>query len=227
MKGETMERKKDLFKTLNCIMLVIMVITTISHSLCFADISSSPDSEMRATFSNFMDTELGDNVKIFLEEKDLEIDLENGLNTVVLGGEISIVPLISTDFYQMTTPKQIHQTSQFLAYTNHEMLDRFLVFLEVIRNQKDGMLSSIKITFPSGRGLLLNIAPFYICQIDASETGISLQDNDNLENTIIVSDTCEVLRIIAAVLVAACGIYPDPVLCAIALAMQVVYKSLC
>jgi len=227
MKGGTMERKKKLFQTLNCIILVIMVITPASHSLCFANTSPSLNSEMSVAFSDSIDTELGDNVKDFLEEKGLGIDLENGFSTIVLGREIGIVPLIATDFHQMTTPKESHQKPQFLAYINHERLGRFLIFLEVIKDQKDEMLSSIKIIFPSGRGLILNIAPFYICQIDASHTGIFLQDNDDLENSIIVSDTCEVLGIITAVLATACIIYPDPILCAIATAMETAYQFLC
>jgi hypothetical protein len=222
-----MERKKKLFQTLNCIILVIMVITTASHSLCFANTSPSPDSKMSVAFSDSMDSESGDNVKDFLEEKGLEIDLENGLTTIVLGREISIVPLISTDFHQMTTPKESHQESQFLAYINHEMLGRFMVFLEVIKDPQDEMLSSIKIIFPSGRGLILGINPFYIYQIDPSHTGISLQDKDDLKNTIIVSDTCDTLWIIATVLTTACGIFPDPILCAIATAMETVHQFLC
>jgi len=222
-----MERKSKLFKTLNCIILTIMVITTVSHSLCFADIPSYPDSEMWATLSNIMDTELGYNVKAFLEEKGLEIDQKNGLSTIVLGREISIVPLIPIDSHQMTTLKGSHQKSQFLAYINHESLGRFLILLEVIKDQKDKILSGIRIIFPSGRGLVLKIIPFYIYQIDVSKTEISLQDNDDLENTIIVSDTCEVLGIISTVLKGACLIYPDPILCAIAIAMETVYQFLC
>jgi hypothetical protein len=164
-----------------------------------------------------MDTELGDTVKAFFEEKGLEIDLENGLSTTALGNEITFMPLIS---------KKSHQKSQLLAYIDHETAGRLLVFLELMKN-KSGKTTSMKIVFPSGRGLVLNIVPFYIYQIDASKTGFSLQDNDDLENTIIVSDTCEVLGIIATVLVGACVIYPDPILCAISAAMQAVYQFLC
>lgn len=119
IKEEAMERKKKLFQSLNFIILVIMVITTISHSLCFANISSPLDSEMRNTFSNIMDTELGDTVKAFFEEKGLEIDLENGLSTTALGNEITFMPLIS---------KKSHQKSQLLAYIDHETAGRLLVF---------------------------------------------------------------------------------------------------
>ena len=223
-----MERKKKPIQSYKLhIILMIMLIATVSQSLCFANISSSPDSEIRASFSNFMNTELGDNVTAFFEEKGLGVDLENGLNNIVLGEETRIVPLASTDFQQMTTHKESHQKPQFLAYINHEMLGRFLVFIEVIKNQEDEMPSSVKIIFPSGRGFVLNINPFYIRQIDTSKTGISLQYYDDLENTIIVSDACEVLGIIATVLATVCGIYPDPILCAIAAAMETVYQFLC
>jgi hypothetical protein len=56
---------------------------------------------------------------------------------------------------------------------------------------------------------------------------ISLQNNDDFAKIIITSDTCEVLGIIAAVLTGVCKIYPDPILCAIAEAIQVVYQLLC
>jgi len=221
-----MERKKELFKILSCIVVLTTAII-VSRSLCPADVLPSSDSEMMAAFSNFMDTELGDDITALLEEKGLEVNLENGLNNVVLGEGTSIVPLMSTDFQQMTTHKESHQKPQFLAYINHEMLGRFLVFIEVIKNRKNEMPSSVKIIFPSGRGFVLNINPFYIRQIDTSKTGISLQYYDDLENTIIVSDACEVLGIIATVLATVCGIYPDPILCAIAAAMETVYQFLC
>lgn len=224
--GGTMRRKSDLFKILNCVMLVVMAITTASYSPCFADTSSFLDSEMMTAFSDSMDTELGDRVKMSLEERGLEIDPENGTSTIVPGGEVTLVPLIPTDIRQTATSKESHQKSQFLAYINHEMLGRFLVFLEVMRNHSNEMTST-KIVFPSGRGVVLNINPFYIYQIDASQTGIYLQDNDDFENTIIISDTCETLTIIVIVLAALCLILVNPILCTIAGVIEVIVELLC
>ena len=216
-----MERKIKLSKTLSCIVSVLMVVM-VSCSLCFADIPHSTDSEMLAAFSNFMDTELGDNIKALLEEKGLEIDMKNGISIPVLGAEITLIPLISTNLHQ-TTPTQ---KSQFLAYISQETSSRFLVFLEVMKSQGDE-ITSFKIVFPSGRGLVLNMNPFCIYQIDGSETGISLQDNDDFENSIIVSDTCETIRIIVITLVSACVIFFNPILCLIAAIMETVYQFLC
>lgn len=219
-----MERKIKLFKTLSCITVITAIVA--SSSLCFADIPPSPDSEMMAAFSNSMDTELGDNIKALFEENDLEIDLENSLSTTVLGGEITLVPLTSTDPHQMTTVKKSYQKSQFLAYIDQAVLGRFLVFLEVMKDQADE-ITSFKIVFPSGRGLILNMNPFCIYQIDGSQTGVSLQDNDDLENSIIISGTCETIRIIIVVLTAGCLISLNPIPCTIATVMETIYQLIC
>ena len=204
------------------------VITTFvaSISLCFADILPSTDSEMMTAFSNSMDTELGDSMKAWFEENDLEIDLENSLRTTVLGGEITLVPLTSTDPHQMATVKKSHQESQFLAYIDQAVLGRFLVFLEVMKDQADEIIS-FKIVFPSGRGIILNVNPLCIYQIDDSQTGVSLQDNDDLENSIMISGTCETIRIIIVVLTAGCLISLNPIACTIATVMETIYQFIC
>lgn len=218
-------RRSRLFKTLNCIVLIIA--TTIpTQSLCIADISSSPISETMAAFSHSMDTELGDRMNMLLETRGFEVDLKNGVSTTVSAGEIILAPLLPIGSLQTATSKASQQNSQFLTYIDHEKVGRFLAFLEVERNKR-GQMNSIKIFFPSGRGIGLNISPFYIYQIDANKTGISLQDKDDFENTIIVSDTCEVIGIITIVLAAACLISGEPIVCIIAGVMEVVNESIC
>ena len=212
-----MKRKSSFFKALNCITLVVMAITTATQSLCFANVSSSPGSEMMTVFSDSMETELGDRVNLLLEKRGLKIDLKNGVSTKALAGEITLVPL---------TSQKSHQKSQFLAFINHESAGRLLVFLEMAKNKR-GKTTSMKIVFPSGRGMVLNINPFYIYQIDATESDISLQDNDDLENTIIVSDTCEVIGIITIVLAAACLISREPIVCGIAVVMEAINEFIC
>lgn len=207
-------------------MVAIVTTTPVTQSLCLADTSSSPASEMMIAFSDSLDSELGDRINALLEERGLEIDLENGVSTIAWGAEIILVPLTPTDLNQMTTPNKSYQKSHFLAHLNHERLGRFLVFLEVMRSQRDE-ITSLKIIFPSGRGVVVNMNPFYIYQIDASQTGISLQDSDDLENTIIISDTCETLRIIAITLAAACLAFVNPILCAIAAAVAAIVESFC
>ena len=96
-----------------------------------------------------------------------------------------------------------------------------------MERNKRGKMDSIKIFFPSGRGIGLNISPFYIYQIDANKTGISLQDKDDFENTIIVSDTCEVIGIITVVLAAACTISGEPIVCGIASIMEAINVLIC
>ncbi len=219
-------RRSGLFKTLNCIALMIMAMTIPTHSLCIADISSSPISETMTAFSHSMDTELGDRMNMLLEKRGFEVDIKNGESTTVLAGEIILVPLLPIGSLQTATSKASQQNSQFLAYIDHEKVGRFLTFLEVERNKR-GKMNSIKIFFPSGRGIGLNMGPFYIYQIDASKTGISLQDNDDLENTIIVSDACEVIGIITIVLAAACLISGEPIVCIIAGVMEAVNESIC
>lgn len=221
-----MKRRTNLFKTLICAMVAIVTTTPVTQSLCLADTSSSPASEMMIAFSDSLDSELGDRINALLEERGLEIDLENGVSTIAWGAEIILVPLTPTDLNQMTTPNKSYQKSHFLAHLNHERLGRFLVFLEVMRSQRDE-ITSLKIIFPSGRGVVVNMNPFYIYQIDASQTGISLQDSDDLENTIIISDTCETLRIIAIALAAACLAFVNPILCAIAAAVAAIVESFC
>ena len=216
-----MERKIKLFKTLRCIVSVLMAVM-VSASLCFADIPSSQASETIAAFSSSMDTELGDKIGTLLDEKGLEIDLERGVNIPVLGAEVTVVPLISIKSHQITPTKN----SQFLAYINQETSGRFLIFMEIIKSQDDE-ITSFKIVFPSGRGLFLNLNPFCIYQIGSSHTGISLQDHDDIGNSIIISDTCETLQIISMVLASACVIVVNPILCAIAAAMETVYQFLC
>ena len=224
MKGEAMERKIKRFKTSSCIIVITAIVASIS--LCLADIPSSPNSEMMAAFSNSMDTELGDSMKAWFEENDLEIDLENSLRTTVLGGEIILVPLTSTYPHQMTTVKKSYLTSKFLAYIDQTVLGRFLVFLEVMKDQADEIIS-FKIVFPSGRGIILNVNPLCIYQIDGSQTGVSLQDNDDRENSIMISGTCETIRIIIVVLTAGCLISLNPIACTIATVMETIYQFIC
>lgn len=206
----------------------ITVITAFvaSISLCFADILPSKDSELMAAFSNSLDTELGDNMKALFEENDLEMDLENSLATTVPGGEIILVPLTLSDTHQMETGKDYHQQSQFLAYMDQVTLGRFLVLLEVMKDQA-GEITAFKMVYPSGRGLMLHINPFCFYPIADSQTGISLQDNDDLENSIIISDTCDTLRIIIIVLTAGCLISLNPIPCAIATVMETIYQLIC
>jgi len=221
-----MMRKSRLFKTLNCITLMIMATTITTQSLCFADISSSPISETMAAFSHSMDTELGDRVTTLLDKRGLEVDLKNGVRTTVSAGEITLVPLLPIGSLQTATSEASQQNSQFLAYIDHEKAGRFLAFLEVERSKK-GKTTSLKIVFPSGRGMGINMGPFYIYQIDASKTEISLQDNDDLENTIVVSDVCEVIGIITLALASACEIFDEPIVCGIAGIMETIYESIC
>ena len=219
-------RKSRLFKTLNCITLMIMATTITTQSLCFADISSSPISETTAAFSHSMDTELGDRVTTLLDKRGLEVDLKNGVRTTASAGEITLVPLLPIGSLQTATSEASQQNSQFLAYIDHEKAGRFLAFLEVERSKKD-KTTSLKIVFPSGRGIGINMGPFYIYQIDTSKTEISLQDNDDLENTIVVSDFCEVIGIITIALSAACLISGEPIVCGIAGIMEIIYESIC
>lgn len=204
------------------------VVTTFiaSISLCFADILPSKDPEIMAAFSNSLDTELGGNMKALFEENDLEIDLKNSLATPVPGGEMILVPLTFTDMHQMETVKDYHQKSQFLAYIDQVGLGRFLVLLEVMNDQA-GEITAFKMVYPSGRGLMFHINPFCIYPIADSQTGISLQENDDLENSIIISDTCDTLRIIIIVLTAGCLISLNPIPCAIATVMETIYQLIC
>ena len=205
-------------------MLMAMTLTT--QSLCFADSASSPSSETMTAFSHSMDTELGDRMNMLLEKRGFEVDLKNGLNTTVSAGEITLVPLLPIGSLQTATSKASQHNSQFLAYIDHEKVGRFLAFLEVERNKKD-KTTSLKIVFPSGRGIGISMVPFYIYQIDASKTEISLQDNDDLENTIVVSDVCEVIGIITIVLSAACLISGEPIVCGIAGIMETINELIC
>ena len=86
---------------------------------------------------------------------------------------------------------------------------------------------SIKIILPNREGIEINLIPFYLTKLDSSSVEIFLQDNDTSGNTIVVSDTCEVIGIIAILLAAACLIYPDPILCTISTVMQGIFRLLC
>ena len=221
-----MKRKSDLFKMLTCITLVTMTITIATQSLCFAYASSPPGFEIMTDFSEAMNTEIGDRTCTLLEEKGLELNRENVVNTTVLGGEITLVPLVSVGPNKMMISKGSSLKSQFLAYINHEMLGRYLVFLDIMKSQSNE-ITFIKIVFPSGKGLALNMSPFCIYQIDTMQEEISLQDNDDLENTIIISDTCNVLRIITIALAAACLISKDLITCGIAAVMEAITELIC
>jgi len=181
---------------------------------------------MMADFSEAMNTELGDRTCALLEEKGLELKLKNVVNTTVLGGEITLVPLMPVDPNQIMISKGSSLKSQFLAYINHGMLGRFLVFLDIMKSQSNE-ITSIKIIFPSGKGLVLNMSPFCIYQIDTMLEEIPLQGNDDLENTIIISDTCDVLRIITIALAAACLISKDLITCGIALVIEAITELIC
>ena len=219
-----MGRKIKRVKTSICVIVTTAI--AVSISFCFADIPPLQDSEMMAAFSKSMDTELGDRMKAFFEEMDLKIDPNNSFSTTALGGEIILVPLISTDPYPMTAVKEHHQESQFLAYIDQGALGRFLVFLEVMKDQADNT-TSFKIVFPSGRGLILNINPLCMFQIDGSQTGVSLQDYDDLDNSIVISDTCDTIRIIVIVFTAGCLISLNPIPCTIATVMETLYQFIC
>jgi hypothetical protein len=86
---------------------------------------------------------------------------------------------------------------------------------------------SINIIFPNGEGVAVTIIPFSLAKIDSPEMEILLQNSDTLANTIVVSDTCEVIGIIAILLAAACLIFPEPILCTIATVMQGLFRLLC
>ena len=137
-------RRSRLFKILNCIVLMIMVMTIPTQSLCIADILSSPISETMTSFSHSMETELGDKMNMLLEKRGFEIDLKNGVSTTVSAGEIILVPLLSIGPLQTATSKASQQNSQFLTYIDHEKVGCFLAFLEVERNKR-GKMDSIKI----------------------------------------------------------------------------------
>ena len=96
-----------------------------------------------------------------------------------------------------------------------------------MEREKRDEITSIKIVFPSGRGIALNISPFYICTINAVKTGISLQHNDDLENAIILSDVCEIIGTIAIALASACTLTDEPIVCAIAALIETIYELIC
>ena len=99
-----MERKVKRFKTSSFIAVITAIVASIS--LCFADIPSSKDSETMAAFSKSLDTELGDSMRAFFEENDLEIGLNNSFSTSVLGGDIILVPLTSRYPHPMTAVRE-------------------------------------------------------------------------------------------------------------------------
>lgn len=86
---------------------------------------------------------------------------------------------------------------------------------------------STKILLLNGEGVEVTFIPFSLAKIDSSEVETLLQEGDTLGNTIVVSDTCEVIGIIAILLAAACLIFPEPVLCTIATVMQGLFRLLC
>lgn len=158
-----MKQKKSLCEALHYLKPVIMLVVIIAYSLCLADISCASGAEEMASLSGHSSPEPGDSSTIFLEEKELEIDLQH----------------------------------------------------------------SIKLILPNGEGIELTIIPFCLRKIDSSKVEIFLHDSDTLGNTIVVSDTCEVIGIIAFLLEGTCLIYPDPILCTIATVMQGLFRILC
>ena len=86
---------------------------------------------------------------------------------------------------------------------------------------------SVKIILPNGEGIKVTLVPFSLTKIDSLEVENLLQDRDTFGNTIVVSDTCEVIGIIAVLLASACLIFPEPILCTIAAVMQGLFRLLC
>lgn len=118
------------------------------------------------------------------------------------------------------------EMSSLSGHSSPESGDSSTIFLEEKELEIDPQ-HSIKLILPNGEGIELTIIPFCLRKIDSSKVEIFLQDSDTLGNTIVVSDTCEVIGIIAFLLEAACLIYPDPILCTIATVMQGLFRILC
>lgn len=222
--GGVMEKKHTRLKRSICMLVITLWVASVSF--CFADNQPSIDSEMTAVFLQSLDTECGNGIRVLVEANDLEMDRNHAVTTRVLGGEVILVPLISTDLDPTAAVNPSHQASSFLAYIDLGASGRFLVFLEVMKDQADD-ITAFKIVFPSGKGLMLSLNPFCLFQMDGSQTGFSLQDNDDLDNSMIISDTCETLRIIIIVFTAGCLISLNPIPCTIATVMETIYQILC
>jgi hypothetical protein len=139
---------------------------------------------------------------------------------------IVTVFLYSLCFTNSAVASDSEEMTGFSSYSAAGSGDSSTIFLE--ENGLDiDLQQSIKIILPSGEGIELSIIPFYLTKIDSAAVEIFLQDSDALENTIVVSDTCEVIGIIAILLAAACLIYPNPILCSIATVMQGIFRLLC
>jgi hypothetical protein len=221
-----MERKSTLFKTLTCFTIAVLTSATVPHSLCDAGSLPPREVKMMDDLSYALTTKLDTMIGATCRENGLEMVPEGASNVLVSGATVTLVPLTSTNSH-LATPKAIQQSIQSLVYINHEQLGHFLVFLEITQNQKDEAPSSIKMIFPSGRGIVIEMNPFSLYQVDASTTGFSLQEYDDLENTIIISGACETMRIIEVVLTAACAIFVNPTLCIVAAVMEGIYQLLC
>ena len=133
-----------------------------------------------------------------LDKRGLEVALKNGVRTTVSAGEIILVPLLPIGSLQTAaTSEASQQNSQFLAYIDHEKAGRFLAFLKVERSKKD-KTTSLKIVFPSGRGIGINIGPFYIYQNSGIYyPSLIISNNigctDTLQDTIIVYPLPQIL----------------------------------
>ena len=158
-----MKLKKSLRQTLHPLKSIILIVTVISYSFCFAYISFASGPEDTIYPEIYSATKSENGITSFLEESGLAIDLQQ----------------------------------------------------------------STKILLPNGEGVEVTFIPFSLARIDSSEVETFLQEGDTLGNTIVVSDTCEVIGIIAILLAAACLIFPEPVLCTIATVMQGLFRLLC
>jgi hypothetical protein len=221
-----MERKSTFFKTLTCFTIAVLTSATVPHSLCYAGSLPPREVKMMDDLSCALTTKLDTMIDATCRENGLEMVPEGARNIAVSGATVTFVPLTSNNPH-LATPKATEQPMQSLVYINHEQWGHFLIFLEIIQNQRDEVPSSIKMIFPSGRGIVIEMNPFSLYQVDASTTGFSLQEYDDLENTIVISGTCEVLRIMAITLAAACLIFTNPILCGVAGAMEVIAELIC
>jgi len=122
-----------------------------------------------------------ESVRVLLDEKGLQLDMENSQSTTVMGRSVSFVPLIPTEHQGARLDRkdslQSEPTSQFLAYLDDQKLGRLFVLMEISRSQRPEMRSSIRVTFP-GRGFVFSGVPSWLSPWEISEDGSSLQISD-------------------------------------------------
>jgi len=125
-----------------------------------------------------LNSEPNEAVRVLLDEKGLQLDMENAHSATVMGRSVHLVPLIPSG-HQDARPNrkdslESESASALLAYLDDQQLGRLFVLLEMSMSQGPEMRTSIRLTVP-GREIVFCGDPSWFYPWEITADGSSLQ----------------------------------------------------